>query len=121
MKMTITLNTQGVLNEFKDCFEHDDIRLFFYNEFYRLMEDYVPADTLSMYDTAVVSENGIHFVAPYSSFPYFGKTRDGKNMHYTKDRHPLATDHWDVAAWTAKQEDIVDATKKYIIRRYGNG
>lgn len=109
----LTQRVEGVLDK--------SAKLFFYNEFYRAMEPYVPADTLSMYDTANISSDGIFFIMPYSSAPYYGKTKDGNQMNFKTDKHPLATDHWDKAAWEAKKNEICAALQDYINRRNGNG
>lgn len=104
-----------------DAVIDDDAKFFFYNKFYAAMNPYVPADTVTMYDTAEVTSDGIHFIQPYSSAPYFGKTRNGGQMQFKTDKHPLATDHWDIATWSAKKGDICDDLQDYINRRNRNG
>ena len=116
VKIDVSSITQKLENCIDDC-----AKLFFYNEFYRLMEPYVPADTLTMYDTADITADGIHFKAPYSSAPYYGITKDGGKMHFKTDKHSLATDHWDKAAWSARKDDITAALQEYLNRRKHNG
>lgn len=120
MSITVTLDVSEITKKIDGVFD-DGTKLFFYNEFYRQMTPYVPADTMTMYDTADVSSEGIHFIQPYSSAPYYGKTRNGGQMHFKTDKHALATDHWDVAAWSAKKGDICNALQDYINRRNRNG
>lgn len=120
MAIVVKIDTEAILNEVEGCLD-DKAKLFFYNEFYRAMEPYVPADTLAMFDTADISADGILFVQPYSSAPYYGKTKDGNQMHFKKDKHPLATDHWDQAAWSAKKDSLTAALQDYINRRNRNG
>ena len=120
MAIVVKMDTETILREVEGCLDNK-AKLFFYNEFYRAMEPYVPADTLAMYDTADISADGILFVQPYSSAPYYGKTKDGNQMHFKKDKHPLATDHWDQAAWSAKKDSLTAALQDYINRRNRNG
>ncbi len=116
----IKIDANSIASKLEGCID-DGAKLFFYNEFYRLMEPYVPADTLTMYDTADVTSTGIHFKAPYSSAPYYGKTKDGNQMRFKTDKHALATDHWDKAAWTARKSDLTAALQDYINRRNRHG
>lgn len=120
MAIVVKIDASAIAERVEGCLD-DDAKLFFYNEFYGKMEPYVPADTLTMYDTADISADGILFAAPYSSAPYYGKTKDGNQMHFKTDKHPLATDHWDVAAWAARKDDICGALQDYINRRNRNG
>lgn len=120
MAIVVKIDTSAITEKIEGCFD-DDAKLFFYNTFYNLMQPYVPADTLTMYDTADISADGILFVQPYSSAPYYGKTKDGKQMNFKTDKHALATDHWDKAAWTARKDDLTVALQEYINRRNRNG
>lgn len=120
MAIVVNIDTAAIMEKVEGVLD-DGAKTFFYNEFYRHMEPYVPADTLTMYDTADISADGILFVQPYSSAPYFGKTKDGNQMHFKTDKHPLATDHWDIAAWSAKKDDICGALQDYINRRNRHG
>lgn len=120
MAIVVKFDTAAITEAVEGCLD-DSAKTFFYNEFYRHMEPYVPADTLTMYDTADISADGILFVQPYSSAPYFGKTKDGNQMNFKKDKHPLATDHWDTATWNAKKGEICGALQDYINRRNRHG
>lgn len=120
MAIVVKFDAAAITEMVEGCLD-DGAKIYFYNEFYGKMMPYVPADTLSMYDTADISADGILFVMPYSSTPYFGKTKDGNQMHFKTDKHPLATDHWDIAAWNAKKGEICDALQDYINRRNRHG
>lgn len=60
-------------------------------------------------------DQNIHFKAPYASNQY-----NGNNFNFTKDQHPLAQSHWAEVAADLHGEEIVKATKKYIIRKGAN-
>ena len=120
MAIIIKFDTAKITEQIEGTLD-DKAKLFFYNEFYRYMEKYVPADTLSMYDTVDISSDGIFFLMPYSSQPYYGKTKEGNPMHFKTDKHPLATDHWDIATWNAKGDEICRNLQDFINRRNRNG
>ena len=120
MSIIITIDVSEITKKIDGVID-DGAKFFFYNEFYSKMKPYVPADTSTMYDTAVVTSEGIHFIQPYSSAPYYGKTKSGGQMHFKTAKHPLATDHWDIATWSAKKGDICDALQDHINRRNRNG
>lgn len=120
MAIVVKIDTEAIMEKVEGVL-NDDAKIFFYNMFYKDMKPYVPADTESMYVTADISADGILFVMPYSSAPYFGKTKDGKQMHFKKDHHELATDHWDIAAWAALKDSLTAALQDYINRRNRNG
>lgn len=119
MAIVVKLDASSITEKIEGCID-DDAKLFFYNEFLKVMQPYVPADTLTMYDTAQVTPEGIHFKQPYSSAPYYGITKSGKKMHFKTDKHALATDHWDRAAWAARKGDLTAALQEYIKRRNRN-
>ena len=91
------------------------------NTFYKLMEPYVPADTLTMYNTAAITAEDITFKQPYSYYPWYGKSRSGKPLNYTTDKHPLACDHWADAAWQARGDTVLRDIEAYISHRRHNG
>lgn len=117
MAITVKIDVGAITEKVEGCLD-DSAKIFFYNMFYKDMKPYVPADTESMYVTADISADGILFVMPYSSAPYFGKTKDGGQMHFKKDHHELATDHWDVAAWAALKDSLIGELQDYINRNH---
>ncbi len=120
MAITVQIDTFAITEKVEGVLT-DDAKKYFYDEFYGRMQPYVPADTLTMYDTADVSADGILFVMPYSSAPYFGKTKNGNQMHFKTDKHPLATDHWDIATWNAEKDYLCRILQDYINRRNHHG
>ena len=119
--ITILFNDDDLKRKLEDYINSDDVMYYFYNEFYRLMKEYVPAESESMYISAEVSANGIHFIQPYSSYPYYGIANNGKKMNFKTDHHALATDHWDIATWVAKKDIILKDLDDYLNRRNRNG
>lgn len=120
MGIEVTFDASAAEKKLLDCID-ENTSLFAHNTFYRQMEPYVPADTLTMYDTAQVTAECIRFIQPYSFAPWYGKTKTGKSMNYKTDKHPLACDRWGDAAWQTRKDIILRDIEAYIKTRRGNG
>ncbi|SHI42777.1 Minor capsid protein [Parasporobacterium paucivorans DSM 15970] len=103
------------------------------------MEPYTPADSLVMSRGAKAYVDGgkgiIEYPGPYARFQYYGKVMvgvtsgsawankneskivTGKNLQYSKFRHPLATSHWDKAMKSARGKDLETAIQNYIKKK----
>lgn len=118
--------------------------LFLANEVKRLMDPYVPADSLVLaQNVRTYVENGegiVHYQSPYAHYQYEGeiygpnypikdggeitgwwspprKTPTGRKMKHNTFRHPLATSHWDQAMLRARKRDLLEAIETYLNRR----
>lgn len=117
----------------------DKARLFFASTAYKLMFDYIPADTLTLASTVRVerqsltklsaqqamnmAENSgnirvenkqgiIHFTQPYAH-----KIYTGSGMHFRKDVHRLATSKWDEAMLLARGDKLQKTMQNYFDKR----
>ncbi len=115
--------------------------LFLANEAKRLMDPYVPADTLVLAQnvrTYVEGDVGIvHYQSPYAHYQYEGvaygpnypimdggevmgfyspphKTLTGQKLNYSHARHPLTTSKWDKAMKTARGDDLAKAYENHL-------
>lgn len=108
---------------------------FLLSEWYRKMFPYIPFVTGTLASTIASSEapispadamllgldgikqtkTYIHFKVPYASTQY-----EGVNFNFTKDLHPLAQAYWAQVAADLHGEQIINDTKKYIIKRSKN-
>lgn len=120
MGIEVVIDASAIEQKLKNCI-NDDVRLFAHNTLYRQMEPYVPADTLTMYDTAQITAECVHFTQPYSSIQWYGKSSLDKPFNYKKDKHPLACERWGDAAWQAKRDIILRDIEAYIRTRSDNG
>ena len=86
--------------------------LFMAQECMRLMNPFVPMDTgvLSQtVETKADSKRGIvHYTVPYAHRQY-----NGTSFNFSKEKHPLATHHWDKAMLTAKKTQLIKTLEKY--------
>lgn len=51
------------------------------------------------------------------SRPGVPKIPTGRRLHYNTFKHPLATDHWDKAAFIARGDELAEALTRYIDAR----
>ena len=101
----------------------------------KLMNPYVPMDSGALSQNyrieATEKENKIIYSSPYAHYQYYGelmlakngstwakrgerKYYSGRRLNYSKQMHPLATDHWDKAMMNAKG-DIVPYTFRFCL------
>lgn len=122
------------------CYEvtgGDDGRLFLANEVRRLSDPYVPSSQMGILrgSTKCYVKDGdgwIEYNTPYAHYQYEGilyvssvtgsswasageyKIKTDQKLNYTKDFHPLATDHWDKAMYVANKNRLLRSYAKYI-------
>ena len=79
------------------------------NEWYRLMEQYTPMDTGTLFKSVLIEPKEIHYVMEYAPRVY-----KGDHMHFQKTHHSLACAHWDKAAKPTQGPKLVRAIEGYI-------
>ena len=114
---------------------------FLASEAERLMDPYVPADSLMLAQNIRISaddeKGSITYQSPYAHYQYEGevygpnypimdggevtgwysppfKTPTGQKLQYSTFRHPLATSHWDRAMLAARKQDLLRSYEKYL-------
>ncbi len=70
--------------------------------FYAYMYDYVPFREGFLSSNVQISEECVHFLAPYAVRMY-----TGERYNFNRDRHPLATARWDGPAFAAKGGQMI--------------
>lgn len=79
------------------------------------MDKYVPFDTGTLADTAYEGANYIIYQTSYAKIVYFG-VRDGKEINYHLDKHPLAGKFWDKRMVSAEIDDVMSEVHDYMKR-----
>lgn len=89
------------------------ISKYFTSECAKAMDKYVPMrdGNLRDYD---IEGNLIIYDQPYAHYQYEGISKSGNPLNYSKDKHPLATHHWDKQMWSAEGDDIVRKVQKKL-------
>lgn len=77
------------------------------------MDKYLPFDTGTLAGTNEVGDDYIDYIQQYSEVVYYG-VREGKELNYHTDKHPLAGPYWDKRMVSAEMKDIEREIKEYI-------
>lgn len=73
---------------------------------------YVPMDTGMLDQTVDITPEYVHYKVPYAH-----KVHDGDGMNFSKDKHPLATAHWERSMAVAKGQQLADDITAYIKKK----
>lgn len=77
--------------------------------FARLMTPYVPMDTGTLSQSYTTEPYKVIYNQPYAHRLY-----EGEGFNFSKEKHPLATAHWDEAAKAAKGTQFAKEITNYI-------
>ena len=108
MKVKVDLDIAQIIKGRLD----DEAKLFLANTAYKLMNDYIPMDTGSLAQTVDLTPEYLHFKVPYAEKMY-----EGDQFHFRKDKHPLATAHWDKAMMDARGDKLRQTMQNYMDKR----
>lgn len=90
----------------------DDVRKYANTRLHAYCSPYVPMDTGYLNQTVDITSEYVHYKAPYAH-----KMWDGDGLNFSKDKHPLATSHWEQAMKVAKGEQLAADIEAYIKSR----
>lgn len=141
MAMRVTIDTSGLQAMIAEKLNPDDkLRLYAHQRLAAYCELYVPMETGMLAQTVNITKDGVEYAVPYAHYLYEGeiygpnipikdeggmivgyfsppgqaKKPTGRSLTYSKELHPLATDHWDQAAMAARKDDLLDDIANYI-------
>lgn len=88
------------------------LNLFMAQECVRLMDPFVPKDTGALSQTVEIKVDNksgtVHYIVPYAHKQY-----NGTSFNFSKEKHPLATHHWDKAMLIVKKTQLIRTVEKY--------
>ena len=121
--MPVKLNPTSVIKARLGIEPNGKVHKFLTNTCALHMDKYVPWDTGTLAKTVVVNgrttanvtNNTITYEQPYAKVVYYG-VRNGKELNYQKDVHPLAGSYWDKRMWSAEKGQIIQEIQNYIDR-----
>lgn len=90
----------------------DNIKVYANTRLHAYCDPYVPMDTGMLSQTVDITKDYVHYKVPYARRMY-----DGDGLNFSKDKHRLATAHWDKAMAVAKGQQLADDITAYIKRR----
>lgn len=102
-----------------------DLNEFFAKTLYEYAYPFTPYDALRvegahMADNVRIFANEDHGSIVYQS-KYAKRLHEGSGMHFQKTIHPLATSHWEQAAWRQAKNRILDEVDDFRKRCANNG
>lgn len=90
----------------------DDVRVYANTRLHAYCSPYVPMNTGSLDQDVQITKDYVHYKVPYAN-----KVHKGENMNFSKDKHPLATAHWERAMAVAKGKQLGNDITAYTKRK----
>lgn len=98
------------------------VQKFFTEECARRMDRFVPYREGTLAETVIVNgepTKNVHvdkivYCQPYASYVYYGLSRSGKPLNYTKTFHKEAGPYWDLRMKSVDMDKIIKAVQNYI-------
>jgi hypothetical protein len=102
--------------------EHGDAQRFLNDEVYRRMLRYMPHRTgvTETKLTKVISDTEIETAAVYARYLWYGVSRSGKPLNYTKTFNPLAGERWALRMADDELDAIAHDLQAFIDRKAGH-
>lgn len=90
----------------------DDVKVYANTRLHAYCSPYVPMNTGYLDQTVDITKDYVHYKASYAH-----KNWDGDGLNFSKDKHPLATAHWERSMAVAKGQKLADDITEYEKRR----
>lgn len=90
----------------------DGVKVYANTRLHAYCSPYVPMDTGMLDQTVDITKDYVHYKVPYAH-----KMWDGDGLNFSKDKHPLATSHWEKAMAAAKGDQLAADIQAYIRSR----
>lgn len=95
----------------------EEVRIFANEAFYRHAVPYIPRETGTLMESVEFQDDGVHFNQPYAHYQWYGESKNGNPLHYSKLQHPLACDHWDEQVKLNHYDTLLREIKNFIRER----
>lgn len=96
--------------KYSDRLENDKgLWTFAANTWYKLLEQYTPMDTGTLFKSVLIEPKEIHYVMEYAP-----KVYKGDHMRFQKTHHAMACARWDQAARPTQGPKLVRSIENYI-------
>lgn len=121
---------QEILNRIFD----EETMTYVHTRLHAFCAPYVPMDSGMLAQDVDISAECVHYLSPYAHFQWNGKVfvddrgstwarrseskhEIGRALHYSPDKNPLATAHWERAMWAAKGDEFCKDIESYLRRK----
>ncbi len=112
----------------------EETRTYIHTRLHAFMSPYVPMDSGMLDQNVNITPYYVEYKVPYAHYQWTGKVfvddrgstyarrntskhATNRDIQYSKDQHPLASDHWDRAMWATKGQDFCDDITAYLRSR----
>ena len=109
--MSFSLNFHNPRATFNRIFDKPTMT-YAHTRLHALCSPYVPMDTGALDQTVAINDKCVHYKVPYAH-----RMWSGDGLNFSKDKHPLATAHWDTAMKVAKGQQLADEIQAFIRNR----
>ena len=89
------------------------VQKFFTSTCAKHMDKYVPMRDGNLADYHLEND-AVVYEQLYAKYQYNGISKSGKPLNYSKDKHPLATHHWDKKMVSAEMQDVIKEVQDYF-------
>lgn len=104
--------------------ENGPVHAYFTAQCARYMDRFVPfregnlartvVDEYGVINEENVTTDTIAYMQEYAEYVYYGISKNGNDLNYTKDMHPDAGPYWDEEMWSVYEEQITKEVQKYL-------
>jgi hypothetical protein len=120
--MAVNLKPTNIIFEDLGVSPGGRVQKFFTEECARHMDRFVPYREGTLAETVIIDGNpttNVHvdkivYTQPYASYVYYGLSRSGKVLNYTKTFHKEAGPYWDIRMKNVDMGEITKAVQDYI-------
>ncbi len=110
MRFTIKIDVGKLRNAVTD-----KTRLYANQMLYKHMIPYIPRRDDNLFQSVNITADGIEFLMPYAHYQWNGISRSGNPLNYSKEKHPLACDHWEEQVKLNHYDTLLREIKDYIL------
>ena len=113
IKTEVTINELALQNKLEALIKDESVMTEVHEKFAETIFPYVPYDTGRLSEQDVrVDATGVTYYAPYAAKNYYGD-----DINHKKEKHPLATSHWDEVAMQTKKEEFAKEVEDILKRK----
>lgn len=105
----VKANTSGISSKISKISKDQGLGMFLAETAAKGMDKFVPYRTGALASSATASPFKVSYAAPYAVYVY-----NGRSVKLTRDKHPLATPHWDRAYAIVDGQKLGKAGTDYL-------
>lgn len=111
MALKVKVDVSGVPRKVRNICQYEKLGRYASETFAKMMNPYVPMDTGTLSQSYATEPYKVIYNQPYAHRLY-----EGEGFNFSKEKHPLATAHWDNAAKEARGNELAKEMTAYIRR-----